>query len=46
MVKNLKIYEKKNFKMAANMAAKILNRMYLSSAFRYRDKFVVSIHMK
>ena len=27
--------------MAANMAAEILNRMYLSSAFRYKDKWSV-----
>ena len=27
--------------MAANMAAKILNRMYLSSRFRYKDKWSV-----
>ena len=25
-------------KMAVNMAAEILNRMHLSSAFRYKDK--------
>ena len=27
--------------MAANMAAEILNRMYLSSPFKYRDKLSV-----
>ena len=32
----------KKFKMAANMAAEILIRMYLSSPFRYEDKW--SIH--
>ena len=31
-------YVKKKSKMAANMAAEIPNRMYLSSPFKYRDK--------
>ena len=38
MVRNLKIYKKYFSKMAANMAAEILNRMYLSSRFRYKDE--------
>ena len=38
MVRNLAIYEKKNSKMAANMAAKILNQMYLRSPFRCKDE--------
>ena len=37
MVRNLEICEKIS-KMAANMAAEILNQMYLSSPFEYRDK--------
>ena len=38
MVRNLKMCEIFFSKMAANMAAEILNRMYLSSPFRYKDK--------
>ena len=34
MVRNLEICEKKISKMAANMAAEIPNRMYLSSPFK------------
>ena len=34
----LKCVKKGFSKMAANMAAEILNRMYLSSPFKYRDK--------
>ena len=41
MVWNLEIYEQKFSKMAANMAAEIPNRMYLSSPFKYRHKWSV-----
>ena len=41
------MYENYFFKMAANMAAENMNLMYLSSAFRYKDKWsVYSYEMK
>ena len=46
MVRNLKIYKTYFSKMAANMAAEILNRIYIQLSFSDIKTNKVSIHMK